>query len=428
MSTLLELSARYIDEDLYEGPTSVNRVTTCLDPVAEGIGFIEAFSNVVVFDVGDGLVLFDTSLEMFGPAIGASLRGWSKAPVRALCYTHGHVDHVGGADHFVREARDRKDPPPKVIGHRGVLGRFDRYQLTNGYNSVINRRQFATLGPALLAASGDGRFGPKAWVAPDITFDERLCHRAGDLSFELRHARGETDDHLWAWVPERRALVVGDFVAWVFPNAGNPQKVQRYPAEWARALREMQALGAELLLPAHGLPVGGADRVSKVLGDLATVLESLVEGTLRRMNEGATLEDCLHSVTPPAELMGRPYLRPVYDEPEFVVRNIWRLYGGWYDGDPAHLKPPRRAALGSELADLCGGAGKLAERATAVAASDLRLACELIELATAAAPEDGGIHEARAAIYEARRDAELSLMAKGIYATAANESKAAMKG
>jgi alkyl sulfatase BDS1-like metallo-beta-lactamase superfamily hydrolase len=113
-------------------------------------------------------------------------------------------------------------------------------------------------------------------------------------------------------------------LAWVFPNAGNRQKVQRYPAEWARALREMQALGAELLLPAHGLPIGGATRVSKVLGDIATVLESLVGVTLQLMNEGASLEDCIHTVKPPAELISRPYLRPVYDEPEFVVRNIWR--------------------------------------------------------------------------------------------------------
>ena len=33
-------------------------------------------------------------------------------------------------------------------------------------------------------------------------------------------------------------------------------------------------------------------------------------------------------------------------------------------------------------------------------------------------------HGARAEIYQARRDAEFSLMAKGIYAGAANESKA----
>ena len=39
---------------------------------------------------------------------------------------------------------------------------------------------------------------------------------------------------------------------------------------------------------------------------------------------------------------------------EFVVRNVWRRYGGWWDGDPARLKPPTRAALATELAALGG--------------------------------------------------------------------------
>ena len=33
------------------------------------------------------------------------------------------------------------------------------------------------------------------------------------------------------------------------------------------------------------------------------------------------------------ELLERRTATAVYDEPEFIVRNIWRLYGGWYDGN-----------------------------------------------------------------------------------------------
>lgn len=34
---------------------------------------------------------------------------------------------------------------------------------------------------------------------------------------------------------------------------------------------------------------------------------------------------------------------------------MWRLYAGWYDGDPSHLRPPRAASLGQEVASLAGG-------------------------------------------------------------------------
>jgi alkyl sulfatase BDS1-like metallo-beta-lactamase superfamily hydrolase len=102
------------------------------------------------------------------------------------------------------------------------------------------------------------------------------------------------------------------------------------------------------------------------------LLEALVDQTLEVMNRGGRLDDAIHSVRPPAGLASRPYLRPVYDEPEFVVRNVWRLYGGWWDGNPATLKPAPERALAAELAGLAGGAAALADRAQTLADQALR--------------------------------------------------------
>jgi alkyl sulfatase BDS1-like metallo-beta-lactamase superfamily hydrolase len=201
--------------------------------------------------------------------------------------------------------------------------------------------------------------------------------------------------------------------------------VQRYPLEWAGALRAMAEQGAELFLPAHGLPIAGAARIRRVLNEVAVTLEKLVAAALTLMNQGATLDDVIHGVQVDPDVLARPYLRPLYDEPEFVVRNVWRLYGGWYDGNPARLKPAPDGQLARELASLAGGAGELARRAQQLSElGDHRLACHLIELATAAAPADKAMHARRALIYQARRDGETSLMAKGIFGHAVGESLA----
>ena len=72
---------------------------------------------------------------------------------------------------------------------------------------------------------------------------------------------------------------------------------------------------------------------------------------------------------------------------------------------------------------LAGGASVLAARAQQLCeAGDLRLACHLVELAALAAPEDKEIHAVRAEVFQARRNTETSLMAKGIYGYAAGES------
>ncbi|WP_306778433.1 alkyl sulfatase dimerization domain-containing protein, partial [Klebsiella aerogenes] len=59
---------------------------------------------------------------------------------------------------------------------------------------------------------------------------------------------------------------------------------------------------------------------------------------------GCSLDDMLHQVRAPRELLAKPYLLPKYDDPEFVVRGIWHLYAGWHDGaGPTEPGPAGRA-------------------------------------------------------------------------------------
>ncbi len=331
------------------------------------------------------------------------------------------------------DAAQRGHPRPRVVAHANVPARFLRYRMTDGWNAAINARQFGGISDRSLRIGGAGdltpdvsggaHFLPDDVAGPDVVFDDRVALEVGGLGVELHHARGETDDHTWAWIPSRRAICCGDFLIWNFPNAGNPQKVQRYPSDWAAALRLMASMQPELLLPAHGLPIAGTARIQRVLGEVAGALEALVSEVVAMMNAGSTLDEIIHTVSVPAETLAKPYLRPLYDEPEFVVRNIWRLYGGWWDGNPARLKPASDSAVAAEVAALAGGPGALTDRAAALAdAGDLRLACQLVEWAVQAAPQDDHVHGTRARIYELRRRSEPSLMAKGIFGAAARDS------
>jgi alkyl sulfatase BDS1-like metallo-beta-lactamase superfamily hydrolase len=424
MADLIALSTAVIDEGKGAdaiGP--INRINHELSVIDDGLAMVEAFSHCVLFETDDGLVAFDTSNETGGPRVVAAVRGWRQSRFHTLVYTHGHADHVGGAGAFVADAVQHGQQRPRIVGHENVPKRFDRYNLTDGYNRIINERQFGQFRRRGYDMTQGGRFLPESSPKPEVTYRESLALDAGGVQFELRHARGETDDHTWAWVPKYNAICAGDFFIWNFPNAGNPQKVQRYPREWAAAMRDMAAQGAELFLPAHGLPIAGAGRIRKVLLEVADSLDFLVNETLLRMNGGMRLNDIIHKVKLDPSILEKPYLRPMYDEPEFVVRNIWRLYGGWYDGNPAHLKPARDAALAQELATLAGGASRLADRARAIVDQEPRLACHLIEMASMAEPDNKAIHALRAEIYQLRRQGETSLMAKGIFGFTANESK-----
>lgn len=430
MPDLLDLSSRIIDQQEDAKPALINPTDMQLSVLGDNIAMVAGFSHMVVFDTGDGLVTFDTSMPQMAKHMISNLRHWRPDPVNSVVYTHGHFDHVGGMGAFIEEAQVKGHAKPRVLGHENVAHRMHRYEYTEGYNGCINDRQFGVKptpgGKRPSFAGTKGRaFGPEKWIEPDVVVQDHLTETIGNTKFELHHAIGETDDHLWGWVDQHKAIISGDFIIWAFPNAGNPQKVQRYPLQWAQTLRTMALKEPELLLPAHGLPVRGVKRIATLLDDVATALEFLVEKTIAMMNQGATLDDIIHSVKLPKESLEKAYMRPTYDEPEFIVHNIWRLYGGWYEGDPAHLKPAPKSVYATEIAALAGGVDRLAQRAEQLSQQgEHRMACHLIEIAAQAEPTNLDLHRVRSEVYMTRRGTELSRMAKGIYGAAVVDSQA----
>lgn len=383
------------------------------DVIAIHTGYL--FGNATAIRTNDGLVLVDTGSRETASQTLTTLRHWDNAPVHTIVYTHGHIDHTWGARLLDQEADARGIARPRIIAHRNVLHRFERYDATHGLNSLVMGRQF----------NQPGYTFPDNHRRPDQVYDDTLGITVGGIRIELAHGRGETDDATFVWLPEKRILISGDFVIWVFPNAGNPRKVQRYAPDWAAALRRMQGLVPAVLIPGHGPVVFGQERAAKILGDGAELLESLVAQTVALMNNGASLDQVLHTVSAPPSLLAKPYLLPKYDDPEFVVRNIWHLYAGWFDGNPAHLKPAQSVELADEIAGLAGGAEKLAGRATALLeAGQTRLAAHLIELASTASPELVAIQAVRAKVYARCAEAETSLIGKAIFAVYQREAQA----
>jgi alkyl sulfatase BDS1-like metallo-beta-lactamase superfamily hydrolase len=382
-----------------------------------GLLALKGLAGFYAADTGDGLVLLDTGSVQDTRRLHQAVREWRPdTPVAAAIYTHHHVDHVMGVFPFDEEAAGRGWPRPVVYAHESLPGHFDRYRATLGLNTAINRRQFAIDAPTFR--------WPERYRYPDVLYRDRLSFARGGLSFHLEHARGETDDATWVWIPERRVLAAGDLVIWAVPNAGNPQKVQRYVSDWACALERMSALGAETLLPGHGLPVFGAARVSRLLADTATLMRTIEERTVSLMNRGLTLDRIVHEIELPADLLARPYLRPVYDDPTFLVRMVWRRYAGWWDGDFDSLLPAPKAELAREWVSLAGGLEVVLRRAEELsAAAQHALACHLAETALRSAPDDERVHRVRAIVYRAYAQVQSSSMGRNLLSHAALASE-----
>jgi len=383
--------------------------------VADRTWFSSLFSGCTAFDTDEGVVLVDTGLERLANGLAGLLRDKTDAPIHTAIYTHGHVDHAFGLEAFLAEGQ----ATPTIVGHRNMLARFERYARTAKHNSALNARQF---GGTVRAADDEDDYDAFRFptMPPDTLYDDRLSLDIGGERFELYHCKGETDDHTWVFCPGRSVLCSGDLFIWGVPNAGNPQKAQRYPWQWAQGLRRMAALEPATLCPGHGGPVvDDAALVQRMLCETADYLECIVERTLALLEDGSPPHvDIVRAIELPQS--DAPWLQPIYDEAEFIVRNVIRHYGGWFSGRPSELKPAPRDAVAGEIAALCGGPEALLARATELASSgELPLACHLADYALEAAPADQTVRDGVAAIYQQRAQAQTSLMAINLYRSAA---------
>jgi glyoxylase-like metal-dependent hydrolase (beta-lactamase superfamily II) len=373
------------------------------------------YVNLAAFETADGLLLVDTGMVAAGPRVFEEIRKRTQAPLHTVVYTHGHLDHAFGLRPWL-EAGER----PRVIAHENVVRRFRTYMKTAAMNIHINRVQFGIAQDITWPEKEQDFF----W--PDTIYRDQLTLQLGGERFELRHGKGETDDATWVWAPERGIVCSGDLWLGILPNCGNPQKVQRYPEEWADALEAIASLGAELLLPGHGHPIEGSDTIRTRCLNTAEALRAIVRQTLEGLNAGKTHEEILAAIRIPDRLAGEAYLDPLYDRPEFIARNVIRQHGGWWNGFSAEVLPAKMVDRASEITRLAGGASLLIARARKLIDSDPALACHLAEWASLAAPEDPEAQQCVIDVFGKRAETEISLMGRGLLSHAVRKAEQAL--
>jgi len=380
--------------------------------VAPHVFMHPVFVNSYALRTTAGLALIDPGFGETSDGLRSAVRAWSDAPLAVAVYTHGHADHAFGLRAFLAAGEK-----PEIVAQENCAARFRRYGELHGLNARINQRQFGLAEPVF----------PRRFDWPTRYVREEHAIPMGDATLQLHAARGETDDALWVWVPEHRYLFTGDLVIWQAPNCGNPQKMQRYPEDWAEALEVMAKLGAEWLFPGHGLVVQGEAAVRQVLADAARYLRVLVNAVRERLNAGERPEDIAHAVRPDPELATRPYLRATYDHPSFIVRNLLRLWAGWWSGNAADLLPAAPEVLASEVTALAGGLGALVARGrAALNRGDPTLAAHLAEWAVRTAPDDCDAQGLKRDVYRRRLAESDCLMARGIFRAALNDAERAL--
>lgn len=322
-------------------------------------------ANATWINTGEGTVLIDTLLKPEAARHILSQMEASNTEVNTIIYTHHHADHIGGSTVF--------EPfQPKVIAHRFFPDNLERYRRLKLHRSRIASIQFnIPVNPSK----------QKPILQPTALYDHTMRFQLGDKTFELFHARAETDDATWVYIPEINTVVVGDLIISGLPNIGNPFKPVRFASSWARALEAVRDKQPDLLIAHGGRAVYEGDEIGELLDVTIEAIHSLVDQVIDSINQDIPINEMIHRIHLPSHLQGHEYLQPIYSRTEFAVYNIYRWYHGYFDHNPAHLIPRPDQEIGQEIVNLIGDPQKILHRAIELFESKKQqLALQVVDL------------------------------------------------
>ena len=166
-----------------------------------------------------------------------------------------------------------------------------------------------------------------------------------------------------------------------------------------------------------------SDAIDTLLGNYARAIRYVHDETVKRINQGLSLERIRAEVKLPEDLAKLPYLQPGYGTVPWSVNGIYKQYTGWYDFDPADLNPGSRVARAKALVEAAGGSAAIIARAKKE--SDPQVVVELLGVVIDAEPGNREARAARAAAFEMLGKAAGNTVERNVYLLAAQEDRAA---
>ena len=408
-------------EHSYEFRKEVIEVT---DDIYVGVGY--GLANSIMIETEKNLIIVDTlgSVETATELI-KDFRKISEKPIIAIIYTHNHLDHLGGAKVFFDEEYT------EIYAQENIIYNLDNIATT--IRPIIFERSSRQFGIPLpeeeIVHQGIGGFleindqSTFGLVRPNILFDDQMTLKIDDLTLMLAHVPGETDDHLYVWIPEKKVVMVGDNFYRSFANLYAIRGTKfRNPMEWVHSLDKIRLLNAEHLVPSHSRPISGEENVSKALTDYRDGIQFVHDQTIRYINKGLTPNEIVQKVKLPNHLAESPYLQPFYGSISSYIRSIFSGYIGWFSGNISDLHPLSATERAQKLANIARKQTKISDEAeSALTNGEYQWALELADILLALDPDSTNAKNIKANAAEKLSQYQLASNDYYFYRTVAGE-------
>ena len=323
--------------------------------VAVGYGIA---NSIMVEGIGGNIIIDASDSTFEAEIIYKQFKEINSNPIKAIIYTHNHGDHTFGTSYYY----NLFDEKPDVIAHESTDYYVER--IIGILNPIISKRSTRMFGTELpdedVINVGIGPYlgvsqSPVGYIKPNITFKEELKLNIAGIDIELYHAPGETNDQLFVWLPQKKALMPGDNLYKTFPNLYTIRgTTHRDVKGWVESLDHMRSFNPQYLFPSHTKPLSGP-QVLETLTIYRDAIQYVHDQTIRLINKGFYPDQIIEMIQLPENLSSSPFINEFYGTVRWSVKSIFNGYLGWFNGNISDLDPLSRFEEAKRFSAMVGG-------------------------------------------------------------------------
>lgn len=357
--------------------------------------------NMIFVEGPDGLIVMDTGMREENAARAiAAIREITDKPIRAVFYSHGHGDHVGGSGAFRTNA-----PDAEFYAHENWQRNINH--ISSAIRPAFSLRAFAQLGLVLpeglngTVGSGGGPVlrasGTMSYVVPTNTVTDGEWLELAGLRLQAVHTPGDLDDGLSLWLPEFQTILTGDTVteSYVHVILATPRhEPNRNAQEFVDSLTRIASFDAEVLIGGHGDVVEGREAVRAIVRSDRRSAQYTIDEVMRRIRQNQSADDVQADFAYPEWFLEGEERGDYYHKLSWIARGVYNQHVGSFTEGAATLAPVSPRARAERIVLGFGGvAATVSALENAYQAGDYHWAVELASYVRVVAPDEARARE-----------------------------------
>lgn len=372
-------------------------------------------ANMTLVKGDTGWIIFDVLLteQTANAALSLANEQLGELPVRAVVYSHSHVDHFGGVRGVVSEeevaAGDVQVIAPigfmaEAISENVYAGNAMSRRAGLQYGRNIPSSPFGQVDSAIgkgLAAGTTGLIAPTLVIEDD--FEE---YTIDGVTMVFQNTPGtEAPAEMNTWFPEQKVFWAAENITATVHNVYTLRgALVRDALSWSKQINEaLYRYGreAEVLVSSHNWPRWGNDRIQEVMRAQRDAYANLNNQVLFLANQGVTINEIHNEYLVPESLQQQWNVRQYHGSEFHNSRAVINRYLGYWDGNPATLAPLSPSDSAPLYVEMMGGSVEIVSKAEELyTTGEYRLAMEILNKLVYAEPSNQEAKNLLADVFE----------------------------